>query len=588
MRDRSGMVRLFWFLILWMSTPQLSVSGFSIGSRVSSMRTFTVPMQERTDLASFIFHRQVFRDARERRVLSIWKLRLSSDFGPDFEKLSDEQKVQRLISAYNHQKEIADRQKEIADRQKEIADYTSGKRWALFKDLTTGMKTFDYQCALRSHSCLDDKLLDYPPFPLSGVDKSRSPPARYFETDVFGRPKSSQCELAHCISDSVLRQKIWNPVLRPMMAATLWKNSPLASPTRFDELLGFAIDGFQSTAKGNRVPHSGIINQPFNYVCMMNQKTWFDNRPSVMFYPMLGSRYSTDGTWYEDDFEAVCVADTEEVFLQIGAVIGTDPSNSIECDGNDPRVQAAFQAFNEVASVLIREVSRDAVSDQELAGDSNQLAAGLRRYFHDKRGFLAPFPSPDPNLKYRVVRFSKGVVLPVGGKDKTQAQGHPAPMPLLLIAKSLNAWLSYCLRQGKLAGLRTPAAYSGAALEGYCSILPSCDLDAALECPVCLAKLAMREHPIFHPVLRVRESYHALRRIASCEAAAPDSVHADPALATAASLLRSALYEQVGPFARDPARPQLTGPARQAGPDAALVREELMGLYSTSTPYAYE
>jgi hypothetical protein len=91
MRDRSGIVTLFWFLILWMSTPQLSVSGFSIGSRVSSMRTFTVPMQERTDLASFIFHRQVSRDARERRVLSIWKLRLSSDFGSDFEKLSDEQ-----------------------------------------------------------------------------------------------------------------------------------------------------------------------------------------------------------------------------------------------------------------------------------------------------------------------------------------------------------------------------------------------------------------------------------------------------------------------------------------------------------------
>ena len=118
-------------------------------------------------------------------------------------------------------------------------------------------------------------------------------------------------------------------------------------------------------------------------------------------------------------------------------------------------------------------------------------------------------------------------------------------MQLLLIAKSLNSWLAYCLRQGKLAGLRKPASYSGSAFEGYCSILRSCDVDAALGCPVCLAKLTMREHPLFSPMLGVRENYHALQRVASGEEAAPDSVDAHPALRHATRLLRFAIHDQV-------------------------------------------
>lgn len=126
------------------------------------------------------------------------------------------------------------------------------------------------------------------------------------------------------------------------------------------------------------------------------------------------------GSWFEQDFEAICVAHNEEVFQKIRAVICTDPSLASECHGDDPRVQKAFQAFNEVVSILIQEVSREDVNDTELAIDSNQLELGLRCYFHKESCFLASFPSLGPKMRYRVVKFSKGVVLPIlRGRDPT-------------------------------------------------------------------------------------------------------------------------------------------------------------------------
>ena len=56
------------------------------------------------------------------------------------------------------------------------------------------------------------------------------------------------------------------------MATELWRHSPLASPDTFDTLFGLEVNGFRKKNGGNKVPHSGIINQPFNYLCMANQK----------------------------------------------------------------------------------------------------------------------------------------------------------------------------------------------------------------------------------------------------------------------------------------------------------------------------
>ncbi len=51
--------------------------------------------------------------------------------------------------------------------------------------------------------------------------------------------------------------------------------------------------------------------------------------------------------------------------------------------------------------------------------------------------------------------FAEGVLLRPGEQATTAARsGHQAPMPLLVVAKSLNAWVSLLFRMGKLKGIK--------------------------------------------------------------------------------------------------------------------------------------
>ena len=211
-------------------------------------------------------------------------------------------------------------------------------------------------------------------------------------------------------------------------------------------------------------------------------------------------------------FDGICIPRDDMVCRAIGAVDGFRQGDEIS--GTDPRVELAFRTFRNVSSAIIQELSRD---DADLKKDNMKLSEGLRAFFRTQTTFEAPFPSPDPDAKYRLVRFSDGVVIPPGtvvDRTRVKAQGHPAPVPLLLIAKSLGAWHSFLLSTGKLDGVARPAGYESSAYAGYCSMLPICSLDDVADCPICLAKLVMKEHGIFTDLLENAASYYSIKRIA--------------------------------------------------------------------------
>ena len=316
---------------------------------------------------------------------------------------------------------------------------------------------------------------------------NRNPPGFCFQTDVFGSNKQPDHEMAHIVPHSSGTSAIWYPLIQSLLGQSAVNDG--------GDFLPMLVEGFCNSPFGGhvRTVHSGLINQPFNYITMANQNTYYDQRPSVMFIPALEISYPEN--WNLCSFDALCVASDPVVCQKIGATLG----DLEECDGNDPRVQTAFKCFREAASIIINVARTDSINAD---GKDVKLSGELRDYFRSRVDFLTPGPSPDPNAKYRIVKFSRGVDLNSAAKIlPDQDKSHPAPMPLLLIAKSLNAWLSHLLVNHALDGLVIPKCHQDSAFKGYCSLYPMCDIDDMASCPTCLAKLILRGHPIFDDLL---------------------------------------------------------------------------------------
>ena len=440
----------------------------------------------------------------------------------EFQKMSEKEQMAFILKrlevsekAYSSEKEARKRAEdklevsEEARKQSEASRKQSedkvvlleGKRWVTINNLQSqhvqlGQCNFGPSVWLSQLVPQDVNTL----IPLEKV--SRDAPAQFFETDLFGRTKSGDEEMAHCIPHSRSTSKYWDRLLKATIKSK--PNEPL--------LVQCIKEGFLKVAKGNRVDHSGAIYQPANYVCMAKQGTWFDNKPSVIIMPIEECSFVADGEWKGERFDAICIPRDDMVCRAIGAVDGFRQGDEIS--GTDPRVELAFRTFRNVSSAIIQELSRD---DADLKKDNMKLSEGLRAFFRTQTTFEAPFPSPDPHAKYRLVRFSDGVVIPPGtvvDRTRVKAQGHPAPVPLLLIAKSLGAWHSFLLSTGKLDGVARPAGYESSAYAGYCSMLPICSLDDVADCPICLAKLVMKEHGIFTDLLEDAASYYSIKRIA--------------------------------------------------------------------------
>ena len=251
----------------------------------------------------------------------------------NFTVLSPEERVIVLMDALastskdrdeeKQRRELAERER---DQEKQGRELAEGKRWVTIGDL--GSKNLEFGLCKLTPS---DWLMQlsprdgFIPWQLSSV--SRDAPAQYFATDIFGRKKQSDHQLAHCIPHSRNNSKNWDPLIKAMMKwnATLF------------ELLK---EGFAKTKGGNRVPHSGFIFQPFNYVCMSKQDIWFDNRPSIIFMPIMQCDLVVNGKWAGQPYDCICVADNANVFKDIGAVDGFqvgDEAPILECSSPSRR-----------------------------------------------------------------------------------------------------------------------------------------------------------------------------------------------------------------------------------------------------------
>jgi hypothetical protein len=106
----------------------------------------------------------------------------------------------------------------------------------------------------------------------------------------------------------------------------------------------------------------------------------------------------------------------------------------------------------------------------------------------DTTNFRFPALENSSDFQYRIVKFSSARAL----GDSADLVGYPALIRLLLVAKSLNTWMSHLLQHNLLHGFTVPAGAN------FCSIFPFCGVDESdSSCPVCLARMIVLSDPAF-------------------------------------------------------------------------------------------
>ena len=410
----------------------------------------------------------------------------------------------------------------------EEAARVNGKRWVLFD----GLDIFPRRIGVISEPIVEIPIVNnflrhLNPQNKSGKmmvldqskDLARKQPRKYFKTDIFGTPIETQHEIAHLVPNSRSRAELWNAILTKILGM---ENHQNGIPYKLKML----VEGFRNSKPGSiRKEGTGLIYQPMNHIAMAGQGTWLDRHPSVGFFPLLSLNQML--LWQGEPYEAIFVAADGRTTQLVGAIRG----DFREWNGNDERVVKAFSHFTDAASLLLSLINESTNENPGKGGDESSML--MRKYLAKQHEFLAPSPNVSSIVKYRVVKFSPGKRLT---DDENVVQGHPAPMPLLLVGKSLNAWLSHLLRSGRLTGFEFPQGYTGD--RQFSSILPFCGVDASdSSCPVCLAKTIICGDPALEELLMDDADYERMLRIAHCEQVVME-VEDDRTLSRASSLLK--------------------------------------------------
>ena len=233
--------------------------------------------------------------------------------------------------------------------------------------------------------------------------------------------------------------------------------------------------------------------QPFNTIAMhCHWQYLLDDEPSCCFLPALS--FSEVLNWDGEDYEAIFMGSEAEVVQSVGAIHG----DLLECSGDDERVQRAFSGFRDATATVLGLLKARGSSGQykpeRYDSDDDLLSHSLGEYLAEPTtaAFRVPAPDNSSESKYRIVRFSRARAL----GDTADLAGHPAPIPLLLVAtgKSLNAWSSHLLGQKLLDGFALPTGHRADAK--HCSIFPPCGADESeATCPVCLARMIVLGDP---------------------------------------------------------------------------------------------
>jgi hypothetical protein len=354
-------------------------------------------------------------------------------------------------------------------------------------------------------------------------DWHRSPPKLFFKTDVFGSPRDPVHELAHIVPHSRDRASLWTSVLADILNVEI-DSYPKRSV--FAQMKEGFLGSFEAK---NRKRGTGLLHQPFNHIALAEQKTWWDDRPSVSIFPNMSLNDMIN--WDGQAYSAVVVAASPYVVQRIGAIYG----DLDEWNGEDSRVENTFRGFRDAASFLIASLKNHLIEQQMTVHEEYLLTGAMQHYLAGVKQFLAPIPKKSAANKYRVVNFSQGKMIMDSASD---TKGHPAPMPLLLVAKSLNGWFSHLLQRDKLKGFAIPEGFRGD--RRFCAIFPSCRVDESdASCPVCLARAIVTQSdalPALDDLSYHEDEYERIEKIALCEETV-DGVEDDPLLTRARDLL---------------------------------------------------
>ena len=249
------------------------------------------------------------------------------------------------------------------------------------------------------------------------------------------------------------------------------------------------VEGFRDSLNSDRKDGTGLVFQPYNIICMACQY-FLDDGPGCCFFPVLSLIEMLK--WDGEDYEVIFMGSEPRVVQAVGATSGV----LLECSGDDERVLKAFSGFRDAAAIILGLLksynSQGQCNSVDYDSVDHMLSRSLGEYLAQDTTttFQAPAPENSTSFKYRIVKFSRARAL----GDKPDLDGHPAPIPLLLVAKSLNAWFSHLLRKNLLHGFNLPIGYKGDAQS--CAIFPFCGADESdASCPVCLAKMIVRSDP---------------------------------------------------------------------------------------------
>jgi hypothetical protein len=290
------------------------------------------------------------------------------------------------------------------------------------------------------------------------------------------------------------------------------------------------VEGYRIslTPGSKRKDGTGLVFQPYDMLCISNQY-FLDAQPSCCFFPILS--FTEMLNWNGEEYEAIFMGSNAKVVQKVGATDG----DLLECSGDDKRVQTAFTGFQDAALAMVGLLksynSRGKYDSVHYDSDDYLLSSSLGEYLESTPAFRVPSlkNKNTADFKYRIVKFSRAKAL----GDPADGEGHPAPVPLLLVAKSINAWISHLLREDLLDGF---TGNKGGAK--HCSFFPFCEVDGFdASCPVCLARMMMRGDPALASLDYFEGDDEHAQRIAACQEIV-ETVESDPLLKRAAGILR--------------------------------------------------
>ena len=222
----------------------------------------------------------------------------------------------------------------------------------------------------------------------------------------------------------------------------------------FKAILGVVKDGKR---------WGSLRNASFNFIALDAEGDLLDKSPQLMFLPVLDVEQLR--SWHGEGYDAVVIAATAWGYQCAGSCEAT------QCVDRQS-LQTAFATFAAVGGSLCTLYKKDEFCGRQIVDDPHELSTVMCRNFRDhvqEHRFRVPVvacdlrlpccsfgPSSNPSDGWRAYDASSS---PRGQ--------HPAPHPLLLLARSLNAWANI-----KFGDQRTPMRFLPA-----CAPISEPDLD---------------------------------------------------------------------------------------------------------------